>query len=75
MLSEDDQWSALWDKGRFVTNIKMIDASFSMYAIDKFFVEVEHHSVTSKPVQKYQFIHGHRLDKYAGKVNIRSCQQ
>lgn len=66
MLSEEDQWSMLWDKGEFVTNIKMIDASFSLYAIDKFFVELELHPVTSKPVGKCQFIHGHRIDKYTG---------
>jgi len=39
-LSEEKQWEILWDKGEFLTNLKLIDKSFSLYAIDKFFVEV-----------------------------------
>ena len=26
------QWSTLWDKGEFLTNLKLIDKSFSLYA-------------------------------------------
>ncbi|MEP0133081.1 MAG: hypothetical protein ABJJ25_12790 [Eudoraea sp.] len=38
ILPEDEQWDTLWDKGEFLTNLKLIDKSFSLYAIDKFFV-------------------------------------
>ena len=40
-LSEDEQWNTLWDIGEFLTNLKLINKSFSLCAIDKFFVEVE----------------------------------
>ncbi len=48
ILSEDEQWNTLWDKEDFLTNLKLIDISFSLYAIDKFFVEVELDPVTDR---------------------------
>ncbi len=70
MLSEEEQWNTLWDKGEFLTNLKLINKSFSLYAIDKFFVEVELDPLTDKIIGKKVFKHGHCMEKYSGDFGI-----
>ena len=41
MLSNEEQWDVLWDKGVYLTSFKSIDCSYRLYAIDKFYVELE----------------------------------
>lgn len=65
ILSEEKQWEILWEKGEFITNLKMIDASFSLYAIDKFFIEVEWNDETDEIVGKGAFKCGDNLDRYS----------
>ena len=65
ILSEEKQWKILYEKGEFITNLKMIDASFSLYAIDKFFVEVEWNDETDEIVGKGEFKCGDNLDRYS----------
>ena len=43
----------------------MIDASFSLYALDKFFVEVEWNDETDEIVGKGEFKCGGSLDRYS----------
>ncbi len=43
----------------------MIDASFSLYALDKFFVEVEWNDETDEIVGKGEFKCGDSLDRYS----------
>ena len=71
ILSEDEQWNTLWDKGKFLTNLKLIDKSFSLYAIDKFFVEVELDQLTDKIIGKKVFMHGHCMEKYSGDLGFK----
>ena len=52
ILPEDEQWNTLWDKGEFLTNLQLIDKSFSLYAIDKLFIEVELDPFTDKIIGK-----------------------
>ncbi len=65
MLSEDEQWDTLWDKGKFLANLKIIDKSFSLYAIDKFFVEVVYDAEQNTITEVRSFKTGHLLDKYS----------
>ena len=65
ILREDEQWNTLWDKGKFLTNLKMIDKSFSLYAIDKFFVEVTYDTEDNKITEIKSFVGGETLDKYS----------
>ncbi len=71
ILPEEEQWNTLWDKGKFVTNLKLIDKSYSLYAIDKFFVEVELDPMTDKILSKKVFKHGHCMEKYSGDLGFR----
>ena len=65
ILPEEEQWNTLWDKGKFVTNLKLIDRSFSLYAIDKFFVEVEYNIETDEIIGNEEFKYGDTLDRYS----------
>lgn len=65
ILPEDEQWNTFWDKGEFLTNLKLIDKAFSLYAIDKFFVEVELDPLTDKIIGKGVFKCGDALDRYS----------
>lgn len=41
MLSEDDQWDAVFSIGKFLDIFIEGNSKYVLYAIDKFFVEVE----------------------------------
>ncbi len=41
MLSEDDQWDTVFSKGRYLDMVIEGNSKFVLYAIGKFFVEVE----------------------------------
>ncbi len=75
ILPEDKQWNTLWDKGKFLTNLKLIDKSFSLHAIDKFFVEVELAPLTDKIIGKKVFKFGHCMDKYSGDLGFKRPTQ
>ena len=49
----------------------MNDKSFSLYAIDKFFVEVELDQLTDKIIGKKVFMHGHCMEKYSGDLGFK----
>lgn len=70
MLSEEEQWQNLWEKGQFITNLKFINKKFSLYALHKFFVEVELDPTTDKILRKTHFKTGHAMDKYSGNINL-----
>ena len=71
LLSTDQQWNELWNNGKHITNYKSIDCSFSLYALHKFYVEIELCVSTNKIIAKSEFVCGHALDKYAGNINIK----
>lgn len=68
MLSEEEQWDELWDEGKHLCNYQSIDAKFVLYALHKFFVDVELCVTTDKILGKHVFVHGHRMEKYLGKI-------
>ncbi len=41
MLSEDDQWDTVFSIGKFLDIVIEGNSKYVLYAIDKFFVEVE----------------------------------
>ncbi len=53
------------DKGKFLNNLKLIDKSFSLYAIDTFYVEVEWNDETDEIVDKGVFKCGDALNRYS----------
>ena len=70
MLSETDQWNELWEKGAHLTSIMYLDSKYALYALHKFFVEVELHPVTDKILGKVYFKTGSLLNKYTGKIDF-----
>ena len=53
------------EQGEFLTNLKLIDKSFCLYAIIKFFLEVELDPLTDKIIGKGVFKCGDALDRYS----------
>ncbi|MGN7513676.1 MAG: hypothetical protein ACTHOM_04825 [Allomuricauda sp.] len=72
MLSKEEQWDTLWDKGVYLTTFKSIDCSYRLYAIDKFYVEVEMCVTKDSPIGMGVFVEGKKLEKYLedGKLNL-----
>ena len=64
MLSNEEQWDVLWDKGVYLTSFKSIDCSYQLYAIDKFYVEVEMCITQDAILGMGVFAEGKKLDKY-----------
>ena len=61
--SNDEQWNELWENGEHLTSIKYIDSKFALYALHKFFVELELNPATDKIIGKVHFKTGKLLDK------------
>jgi hypothetical protein len=70
ILSKEEQWNELWAKGKFITNLKLIDRKYSLYALHEFFVEVELKGTTDKILGMKTFIEGDLLEKYSGDIDI-----
>jgi len=65
MLNDDEQLSAVWDKGVFLENHLSKTEKINCYGIDMFFVEVVYDSVKNQITEIRNFKEGHRLDKYS----------
>ncbi len=65
MLSEDDQWDTVFSKGRYLDMVIEGNPKFVLYAIDKFFIEVEWNIETDQTVDKGVFKYGNTLDRYS----------
>lgn len=65
LLSDHDQYDLVFTKGQFIDSLIKGNARFALYALYKFFVEIEYDSVSNKIVNKVSFISGQKLDRYA----------
>ena len=68
-LSETGQWNELWENGKHLTSLKYIDKKFSLYALHKFFVEVEL-SAMDKIVGMKIFKSRSLMEKYVEKIDL-----
>ena len=64
-FSEDDQWDAVFSKGKFLDIVIEGNSKYVLYAIDKFFVEVEWNDETEEIIGKGEFKCGDSLDRYS----------
>ncbi|MFD2101312.1 hypothetical protein [Flagellimonas iocasae] len=71
-LDNDEQWDVLWDEGVYLTSYKSIDCSYRLYAINKFYVEVEMCVTRDIILGMGVFVEGKKLEKYLieGKIVI-----
>ena len=65
MLSEDDQWDAVFSIGKFLDIFIDGNSKYVLYAIDKFFVEVEWNIENDNIIGKGEFKCGETLDNYS----------
>ncbi len=61
MLSDDEQLSAVWDKGIFLENHISKTEKINCYAIDMFFVEVVYDAKEDKITKVRSFKEGHLI--------------
>ena len=66
LLSEQEQYRILFNEGNFITYRLEPTSRFSLYALDKFFVEIEYDPGSNKIVNKISFITGEKLNLYSG---------
>lgn len=67
ILSEEEQWNELWDKGEFISHYDADGRKLTLYALHRFFVEVDLSPDTGKIIGKKHFVCGKELVKYSGK--------
>ena len=63
-MSHEEQWDTLWDEGIYLTQFKSIDCYFQLYAIDRFFVELELCPIRENILNMGVLVHGKKMDKY-----------
>ena len=66
LLPEQEQYRVIFNKGDFVTYRLESKARFALYALDKFFVEVEYNPNSNRIVKVVSFVRGKKLDLYSG---------
>jgi len=66
MLNDNDQYQTVWDNGAFIDSVTSEGFKMVLYAIDKFFVEVQYDSESNRIIGLKTFKHGHLMDKYSG---------
>ncbi|WP_405399320.1 hypothetical protein [Maribacter sp. Asnod2-G09] len=72
MLTDEKQWTDLWENGTFLTHHIELKEKFSLYALYDFFIEVELDFKTNKIIGKGHFKAGETLDRYAGNIDINN---
>jgi hypothetical protein len=70
MLSEEEQYNTIWDKGVLVDQFIKNDIAINLYAINEFFVEIYYDQKANKILYKKHFKHGELLEKYLKKINL-----
>jgi len=64
ILSEDEQFNAVWNNGTHIDTFIDGDIRINLYAINDFFVEIYYQAALNKIIEKKHFKQGHLLDKY-----------
>lgn len=65
MLSEDEEYNTVFDKGKFLDIVIEGSSKYVLYAIDKFFVEVIWDEEKDEIISKGVFKEGNSLDRYS----------
>ena len=69
-LSKVEQWEALWDEGVYVTSFRSNDCYFQLYAMDRFFIELELCPIQESVLSMGVFVHGGKMDKYLDDIYL-----
>ncbi len=64
LLSDQEQYDLVFNKGQFLTYRLKLNSRFALYALHRFFVEIEYNVKRNKIVNKVSFITGDKMDLY-----------
>jgi len=70
LLDKENQLQTIWDNGTYLDFVSSEGFKMSLYAIDKFYVEVRYDSESNKIIGFKSFKHGHLMDKYSGDITF-----
>ena len=65
LLADHDQFALVFKEGIFLTYSLKLNSRFALYALYRFFVEIEYDVKSNKIVNKVSFISGEKLDIYS----------
>ena len=65
LMSEEDQYDLVFKVGEFLTYRLKLNSRFALFALHKFFVEIEYDVKSNKIVKNVSFISGEKLDLYS----------
>ncbi len=65
LLKDQEQYDLVFNKGQFLTFLLKSNSRFALYALNKFFVEIEYDVKSNEIVNKVRFISGDKLDLYS----------
>ena len=65
LLPNHDQYDLVFIKREYITNRKEGGSRFALYALYRFFVEIEYNIKNNRIVGKKSFVSGEILDKYS----------
>ena len=68
LLPEQEQYRILFKEGDFITYRLEQNSSFALYALEKFFVEVDYDPKNNKIIRMISFVRGEKLDIYSSKL-------
>lgn len=65
ILNEEKQFYLIFNEGIFLDDYHENDKRFALYAMYKFFIELEYDIDKNKITNKVSFIYGEKLDRYS----------
>lgn len=65
ILNEEKQYYLIFNEGIFLDEHHENDKRFALYALYKFFIELEYDIEKNKITNKVSFIYGEKLDRYS----------
>ncbi len=70
LIDKEDQCHTVWNNGTFIDSVTSGDFKMVLYAIDKFFIEVQYDSERNRIIGMKSFKHGLLIDKYSGDITF-----
>ena len=65
ILSENDQYDTVFNKGQFVDTVTKDDVKYALYAVSMFWVEVTYDAKDNRITGIKSFVGGETLNKYS----------
>ena len=63
-LSYEDQWEAIFNRGKPITSFESVDCKYILYANSNFYVDIELCPIEGTIIGKSAFTRGPKLEKY-----------